>query len=121
MEHDESSGQYLVHYIGWNSKFDEYITTARLSKLQEGENFADDGSDEPEEDKEEVTEKKKRKKSIEQEGVEELPLIASELIVNMPKLLERVLFDDWKKIVAQGCLVSLPRRPSVSEHVPKIS
>lgn len=120
MEHDEASGQYLVHYIGWNAKFDEYVTGERLRKLSSGEDFDDfeDGSEEEEENEQknvkEPSEKKKRKKSIQQDGVEELPLIASELIVELPKILERVLFDDWKKIVAQGCLVSLPRRPSIA-------
>lgn len=113
-----------MHYVGWNAKFDEYLTAKRLRKAGEGddgkdgerpERLEDGDGDEEDKSEKDVAEKKKRKKSIQQTGVEELPVIASEVVVNMPKLLERVLFDDWKKIVAQGCLVSLPRRPSVAD------
>ena len=40
-----------------------------------------------------------------------------EVVVELPKLLRAVVFEDWKRIVGLGCLVSLPRRPSVADIV----
>merc|ERR1711991_64523 len=56
--------------------------------------------------------KKKRKTQV--EGIVETPTIASDVVVNMPQLLKKILVWDWKRINALGYLVSLPRKPSVS-------
>jgi mortality factor 4-like protein 1 len=118
---------YLVHYFGWSNKFDEFVDISRLSKLDrapQGEGAEGGGGGEGAEsagaDKEdEGSEMKKRKKALLKEAtvVEELPLIATEISVEIPKLLRGVLFEDWKKIVGLGYLVSIPRRPSVSDIV----
>ncbi len=129
LAYDAPKKLYLVHYFGWSNKFDEFVDTTRLSKLdkaRQGEAGAEGGASASGEGAEggdgeeaERREMKKRKKALQKEAtaVEELPLIASELTVELPKLLRGVLFEDWKKIVGLGFLVSVPRRPSVADLV----
>ena len=126
LAYDAAKKLFLVHYFGWSNKFDEFVDVTRLSKLdrtRQGEGRADGAAGEGEaggegEDDEKI-EMKKRKKALQKEAssVDELPLIATEITVEMPKLLRGVLFEDWKKIVGLGFLVSIPRRPSVADLV----
>jgi hypothetical protein len=102
---------YLVHYLGWSAKFDEFVDISRLTKL------ARDEADEREDKNSDSAKKRKRVLMKEAAVVDDPPLIASDVMVEMPKILRSVLFEDWKRIVGLGCLVSLPRRPSVFDVV----
>jgi mortality factor 4-like protein 1 len=90
------------------------VDISRLSKLPREEGEEGRKGDENGEDA-----AKKRKRVLMREAAvpDNPPLIASEVTVELPKLLRSVLFEDWKRIVGLGCLVSLPRRPSVFDVV----
>jgi mortality factor 4-like protein 1 len=125
LAYDAPKKLFLVHYFGWSSKFDEFVDVTRLSKLDktredEGRDVGQGGGEgEGEEEDKNVADKKKRMRALLKEAAaaEELPLIATEIVVELPKILRGVLFQDWKQIMGLGCLVSIPRRPSVADIV----
>ncbi|KAJ7543973.1 hypothetical protein O6H91_09G060600 [Diphasiastrum complanatum] len=107
--------KYLVHYIGWHHRWDEWVGANRLRKIA--------GSDV---DKQlnhldhHVAKKRGRKQksriSPEMKDGEEADLV---LRIPLPGILKKQLVDDWELITQQRKLVKLPRTPNANEVLMK--
>ncbi|KAK9820555.1 hypothetical protein WJX72_011618 [[Myrmecia] bisecta] len=107
---------YLLHYQGWNKKWDEWVEAPGLVKydaklaevdLSQEDKGGPDGKG------------KKRKLEEGEAGEEDGPQDtfdkAAHIQVEVPPALKKVLLDDWERITRDGKLVPLPRRPSVRD------
>eukprot|EP00052_Salpingoeca_macrocollata_P032324 m.5382 g.5382 ORF g.5382 m.5382 type:complete len:287 (+) comp3527_c0_seq1:114-974(+) len=119
---------YLVHYHGWNKKWDEWVASERMMKRTEAniafmERLAQETME---------MEKEKRKKkpgksdssppaedSAEENGhtvkrPKAQAAASGELRMPIPSVLRDQLANDWHAIVNDKRLVPLPRTPSIS-------
>jgi mortality factor 4-like protein 1 len=112
---------YLIHYQGWNDRWDEWVDDTRLLK------FTDENREIQQKIKEEhkkVLGKRKDKKdagkSSKKKKNETPPSMTEKkeglkMEINIPQSLKNKLIDDWESIVHEKNLVPLPRNPSVAQ------
>ncbi|ODV91922.1 hypothetical protein CANCADRAFT_18276, partial [Tortispora caseinolytica NRRL Y-17796] len=133
MEEDIDKLQYFVHYKGWKSSWDEWVLESRVvewseeslrlqKELRQAALAAQNAS-------KAALESKKRKPEEETNGsstrkarrgtepisdeIDRTSKVEVSLVI--PDPLKRYLVDDWERVTKNHQLVSLPRKPSVSE------
>jgi len=108
---------YLLHYVGWNSNWDEWVAESRVLKDVPA-NVALQ--------KDRVKEfqrahKRRLNKGGEGEGgkrqkaAEDAPLQDVRESLRLPHSMKLKLLEDWERITRERKLVPLPRSPSISE------
>mmetsp|Transcript_5262 Transcript_5262/g.10036 ORF Transcript_5262/g.10036 Transcript_5262/m.10036 type:complete len:279 (+) Transcript_5262:115-951(+) len=119
-EKEGGKWKFLVHYQGWNKKWDEWLSANKLIR---------DTEESREQEKEKLraasdsmrkgfsNKSKKRKK--EHKGDYKGPKGESTLHIAFPSSLKKKLIADWEHVTKQDKLVRLPRNPTVREILEK--
>jgi len=116
---DSSTGlkkyYYLIHYAGWNERWDELVDSSRILK------YTEESKKMQEDLKAEVSGKlnsiKKSKNSLNESKPKKRKLqenLDGRFKFELPLALRKLLVEDWDSIVNQKCLISLPRNPNVA-------
>ncbi|QDZ19131.1 MRG family protein [Chloropicon primus] len=90
--YDAKSGfKYFVHYMGWNKKYDEWLSYASLKKFDESVKLAKPSF-------------KKGGKKVEDEDYENMAKIP------LPNVLKNTLVSEWDAVVRDNKLIPLPKK-----------
>ncbi|KAL1520221.1 hypothetical protein AB1Y20_023691 [Prymnesium parvum] len=108
---------YLIHYEGWNERWDEWVAESRL--LEDNE---DNAALQKERVREFQRAHKRRWNNKELESSkrpkgEELPLHDVREALRLPHSMKLKLLEDWERITRERKLVPLPRSPSISDFL----
>ncbi|KJE91316.1 hypothetical protein CAOG_02469 [Capsaspora owczarzaki ATCC 30864] len=137
---------YLVHYNGWNKKWDDWVDETRILKWND-ENLARQrtlaASQESKKKLEQPAVKPVEKKIRKEDGTAAASVSTSsraarrkprtddtleaeseaatriEIRITIPENLKRLLVDDWDYVTRQKKLVTLPRTPTVEQILQK--
>jgi len=123
--------QFFVHYDGWNTKWDEYVTEDRLEKATEASKALAQQKQEALREQEKKkkrsrkgesatpskSSKKQKTKAIPDEELEAVDnsVPQAEVKLKLPGSLKKQLIVDWECVIRQKQIVSLPRSPTVSQ------
>ncbi|KAI4327403.1 hypothetical protein L6164_019870 [Bauhinia variegata] len=138
--------RYLVHYLGWNKNWDEWVGEDRLMKHTEENVMKQQALDkkqgvdknaksgrsshakaksiidakvDKEDVKNNVSKGKKRKNDSGIEGLKGSIPVVKLVKIQIPATLKKQLVDDWDFVTQQDKLVKLPRSPTVDEILTK--
>mmetsp|Transcript_2256 Transcript_2256/g.4529 ORF Transcript_2256/g.4529 Transcript_2256/m.4529 type:complete len:293 (-) Transcript_2256:180-1058(-) len=126
LEKEKGVWKYLVHYQGWNKKWDEWLTAGKLIRDTEeariierekldaaAQSMKKGGGVKVKGDAQKPPSSHKAKKR-KQESVDEDNMAADmQLSISLPASLKKQLITDWENITKEGKLVPLPRKPTV--------
>eukprot|EP00877_Chromochloris_zofingiensis_P010334 jgi/Chrzof1/5554/Cz16g07110.t1 len=100
---------YLLHYTGWNKKWDEWVEETGLQKCPQGTQTHNNGKKGP---KSGTATRRRRP-----EGGEPFPGEPADLHVeiDIPPPLKKQLLDDYDAVHDEGKYIPLPRHPNVGE------
>ncbi|KAE9584535.1 hypothetical protein Lal_00021748 [Lupinus albus] len=99
-ESRKNKWKYHVHYIGWNTKWNEWVNEDQLLKHTQ-ENLM------------------KRKNDVEIEKNSVSIIKKNSINIQIPAMLSKQLIDDWNFVTQQDKLVTLPRSPTIDEILTK--
>ncbi|XP_074378620.1 protein MRG1-like [Apium graveolens] len=130
VESSMTAKRYLVHYAGWNKRWDEWLGTDRLMKftdeniqIQLAKNTKSGHKGKAKQANEDIqnqlaTNTKSGDKGKAKES-DEILLAEENMNIEIPRMLKKQLVDDSEFVTSLGKLVKLPRNPNVDDILKK--